>query len=129
MTTKNPLSWKPVRRGRIYCAPACGMGCTVQAFRSVHRSANTLAKKMGKGWKPYVWENMGWHYSVVIDKCAVHPPHSQGQTYWASVYVATQFTARHKDPRKAFKIALAAADLEFESVKASRANLAKVLGV
>lgn len=62
--TRRALSWKPVRRGPIYCAPACGLGCTWLAFKRVTRAAEALARRLGKGWEPEVWENLGWHYSV-----------------------------------------------------------------
>lgn len=59
-----PLSWKPVRRGALYCAPACGGGCTWAAYGEAHRKGNELARRLGPGWSPNVWENLGWHYSA-----------------------------------------------------------------
>lgn len=29
--------------------------------------ANQLAKELGSGWKPYIWENLGWHFRAVSD--------------------------------------------------------------
>jgi hypothetical protein len=64
MKFKRRLGWKPVRRGDIYCAPACGCGCTYQAYLRAVAAAKKLAKEL-PGFKPHVWENVGWHYSVV----------------------------------------------------------------
>lgn len=58
-------SRKPVLRGKIYCAPFCGAKCTKAAFDKATKEAKALAKQLGKGWKPCVWENMGWHWAVV----------------------------------------------------------------
>jgi hypothetical protein len=59
------LSWEPVRRGEVYCSPACGCGCTWEAYQEILQKAENLAKRMGKGWTPRVWENMGWYGKVV----------------------------------------------------------------
>lgn len=58
--------WTPVKSGEIYCSPACGGKCTKGEFDKAHRAAKALCKKMDtKGWKPRVWENLGWHWSIV----------------------------------------------------------------
>jgi hypothetical protein len=59
------LSWKAVRRGARYCAPACGRGCLYEEFQRQTRAAKTVAETLGPGWTPKVWENLGWHASVV----------------------------------------------------------------
>jgi len=64
-TKPKKLSWKARRKGKIYCAPACGADCTWAAYKLAKRRANALAKRMGKGWTIRVHENMGWHYNVV----------------------------------------------------------------
>lgn len=64
MKFKRRLSWKPVRRGDIYCSPACGRGCTYREYLSAVAAAKKLAKEL-PGFKPHVCENLGWHYSVV----------------------------------------------------------------
>lgn len=56
------LSWTPVRRGKVYCSPACGGDCTWAAHYSATRNAAALAKRCGPAFKPVVWENLGWHY-------------------------------------------------------------------
>ena len=56
------LSWKPVRKGRRYCAPACGHGCTYGEYRAAQIKSKALSMMLGPEWQPHVWENMGWHY-------------------------------------------------------------------
>lgn len=64
-----PPSWKP-RAYRLdhvdrFCSAACGRHCTsVEQFKAT-TSAEALARRLGKGWTPFVWENLGWHYRVV----------------------------------------------------------------
>lgn len=69
MKKRKELSWKP-RLGlgqkgvQTYCAPACGRGCTFQEYIDATNAARKLSVRLGAGWKPVVWENMGWFYSV-----------------------------------------------------------------
>jgi hypothetical protein len=59
------LSWEPKRRGDIYCAPACGSGCTLAEYKDAVKRAETLAKRLGPGWTPRVHENLGWHSRAI----------------------------------------------------------------
>lgn len=54
--------WTPVRRGAIYCSPACGYDCTFEAYERAHQLAAELAARLGPGWTTDVWENGAWHY-------------------------------------------------------------------
>ena len=54
----------PVRRGPVYCSPACGCGCSYVAYQRAVVCGLLLALQMGPGWKTTVWENMGWHFAV-----------------------------------------------------------------
>lgn len=65
MRKPKQLSWKPRRRGNIYCAPACGNGCTLDEYRQARKNAKTLAASLGPKWIPRVHENLGWHYSAL----------------------------------------------------------------
>jgi hypothetical protein len=58
------LSWAPIRKGPIYCSPGCGGKCTWAAHLQAKREAARLAKRLGPGWTPHVWENLGWHWKV-----------------------------------------------------------------
>lgn len=55
------LSWKPKRQGHVYCSPACRCGCLYESYVDRKRMADKLAADLGEGWRPRVWENMGWH--------------------------------------------------------------------
>lgn len=54
----------PKLDGDIYCSPACGCGCKKAAFDQASESAQAIAKLLGQGWEPKVWENCGWHFAV-----------------------------------------------------------------
>lgn len=60
------LSWKPVKRGKLYCSPACGGGCTRAAFRAACDAAEACCLKMDRVdlWEIHVWENLGWHWRI-----------------------------------------------------------------
>ena len=77
MGAAKKLSWKAVRRGDIYCAPACGANCTWAAYQKALERGRLCADELGKGWTVYVSENMGWHTTVLSPckriKVAVHP--------------------------------------------------------
>lgn len=73
--------WTPVANGQEYCSPACGMGCTMKAYKAAVASSDDLAKRLNKhgttNWKPRVWENGGWHFAVEMKLsskgfCSVH---------------------------------------------------------
>lgn len=63
MLKKEPkkLSWKAVRRGDLYCAPACGRGCTSLEHMTAMNIARAMVERLGQGWKPEISENLGWH--------------------------------------------------------------------
>jgi hypothetical protein len=71
-TKRKPLSWRAVRRGAIYCAQACGHGCTYEAYKKAQVAALKMAVRLsnvptdikGGKWKVRVWENLGWHWEV-----------------------------------------------------------------
>lgn len=84
------LSWTPVRRGPVYCSPACGYDCKQVDYDRCVLAANELAASLGQGWTPRVWENLGWYYEARlvcnVGHTRVSPP--QGPTpadkWWAS---------------------------------------------
>jgi hypothetical protein len=91
-TKSKSLSWKPVSNGAIYCAPACGCGCTLAAYRQAHQDARELCKRLGKGWKPRVWENMGWHYCAIgaDGYLKVHPNKYSRKVESYTAFLATE---------------------------------------
>lgn len=64
------LSWTPIRKGAIYCSPACGAGCTHKKYMKACDDADKLAakchKEAGGKWVTRVHENLGWHYNVYL---------------------------------------------------------------
>jgi len=64
------------------CAKWCGRGCTEAEYQRAVRAGAALAARLGKGWKPVVWENLGWHHQAVspCGRLKVHPNHGKGFT-------------------------------------------------
>jgi hypothetical protein len=99
-----PLSWTPRRRGATYCAPACGGRCTWAAHQQAETDAKQLAETLGAGWKPRVWENLGWHFSAEREVIAVH---KHGADYTAIFNgPGHSVVGRSRSPRLAVKRAL-----------------------
>ena len=69
------LSWTPKREGAVYCSPACGNGCKWVDYKLASHKASKLAGRLGAGWKPRVWENLGWHWEVQNVHWIVRRPH------------------------------------------------------
>lgn len=63
--------WTPRLHGDIFCSPLCGGRCKKVDFDRVSEQASALAAQLGGGWKPNVWENLGWHYDVVKGNACV----------------------------------------------------------
>lgn len=82
-TQKKQLSWKPIRRGEIYCSSACGGNCKWADYQRARSTSSRIAKQLGTGWDPVVSENLGWHWSVIKGVLSVHP--SSAKQFWASV--------------------------------------------
>jgi hypothetical protein len=65
----NETDWTPrLLPGGKYCSPRCGGAkgyCTKAAFDRATKTSATLAARLGDGWQPRVWENLGWHWEVV----------------------------------------------------------------
>ncbi len=79
--------WTPVHRGGVYCSPACGCGCRYSEYVRVKELAAKLAKHLGPGWSPVVWENSGWHGEAQLETevglMQVSPIAAGG--YWATL--------------------------------------------
>lgn len=78
---------------------------------------NLVARLRGKGWKPVVFENMGWHWRAVSGPVQVYPS-SVGDTFWCMVgsepkrcvggaaFWTPRRTRCFKDPNRAVKDAM-----------------------
>lgn len=62
------LSWKAVKKGKIFCSPGCGRGCTWEEYQIAWEKGKALAERLGFSWTAVVHENLGWHYKAV-SKC------------------------------------------------------------
>lgn len=120
-------SWKPMRRGALYCAPACGRECTWDEYQLAQRKAEAFAKKLGSAWTSNVWENLGWHYrATVMGDGFTGAVYNHGSAtaprYWADFHVGeVQFEAHGRTPRRAVEAAIA------KAFKVERATRAMVL--
>lgn len=103
MVAVKDVDWTPRLRNGIYCSPRCGCDCTKAAYDKAVKDSAALAKRMGDGWEPEVWENMGWHWR--IDKGVFHlwPPktYAKDDQYSAWFNGAHQFIACAKVPEDA----------------------------
>lgn len=116
--------WEPVRRGTIYCSPACGGGCTHGAWVLATNRANELARRMGPGWETRVWENLGWHYEVHKGCCHLHVNRYGDNTrYTAYLNSATQFVKSSDSPEAAVVAAAMEAVAHVHTVTADLAIL------
>lgn len=124
-----PLSWKPVRRGDVYCSPACGMGCSRADYEKAVKESAKLAAALGPRFKPRVWENLGWHYSADSGRCwdgfrALASVHKNSRySYTAFLNTATQFLGDGRSPQAALRKAVRAAKAH---IAALRLDLAKL---
>jgi hypothetical protein len=57
------LSWKARRRGNIYCAPACGAGCTWEQHQRVQQQGRHMRQMMRdpQQWRVHVAEHLHWY--------------------------------------------------------------------
>jgi hypothetical protein len=66
-------SFEPIAHGAIYCSPRCGFRCLRAAYDRAIKEGAALSARMGSGWQSHVWENCGWHYSVVKGIATISP--------------------------------------------------------
>ncbi len=83
MSKEVARDWTPKKRGEIYCAPACGRGCTWTEYEEATIAATDLSTELGDPWKPRVWENLGWHYEVRRPHLSVSPISRAGSAFHA----------------------------------------------
>lgn len=95
-----------MRRGAIYCSPACGGNCTWEAYRQAEKRSKALCENLGSKWKPRVWENLGWHYRAEYTDMAVYPLTSSGRGGY-DADIAGHFIGRGRTPIEAADAAMA----------------------
>jgi len=112
---KKRLSWTPHRKGDIYCSSACGYGCLWKDYQATKEAAQSLVNfltvslstKLGAGWKPRVWEDLGWHYEV---RCRGLKISVRRNSY--TVYIGQWWVEDGKTPKAALRRALETATQE-----------------
>ena len=110
------LSWNPVAKGDTYCSPACGGRCTRTAFQHATGAANALAARLGPGWTPRVWENLGWHWSVGHGELNVNPLSTGFIAYLGERPPGGRWTADGATPIEAIRAVLEVARAELLTV-------------
>lgn len=108
--TREPR-WKPRKlAGGVFCSPACGGRCKRSAYERAKKESAALALFMGNGWRPVVWENLGWHWRAEKGfrqnggaLLEITPSH-EGYVAWFQG--RTQFLAQANSPDRALEFVL-----------------------
>lgn len=108
--------WTPVlyANGTRYCSPLCGAQCTKADYDQAVADGAALAERMGAGWEPRIWENLGWHYNVRKGCAKICPRrYHDGSTVYAAWIepeveglTAMQFICDAADPNDALGFAV-----------------------
>ena len=123
------LSWEPTGEEEMYCAPACGRGCTTKEHDIAVAKAEVLARVLGLGWIPQVWENLGWHYEVrsPCGRLSVHP--GSGSSFIAFLGepggIGGQWAEHGDTPQKAIDATVAVAVAKYKEIGALIEGLAE----
>lgn len=100
------------------CSPQwCGLGCTHADYEAVRQLAEKTCRQLGPGWKPRVFENLGWHGFAEAAGVHVSPPRRAGDRY--SVILNGHYTASAKTARAAVRKAFKLAELDVLALQAS----------
>lgn len=94
----------------IYCSPACGGRCTRVAYEEAVTEAAKLARHMGAGWSPEVWENSGWYFKAHKGLADIHcnSYRSEGvKSYTIFFNTMPQVVKRGVTPEEALGLAIA----------------------
>lgn len=119
-------------QSEIKCSKRCGRGCTRKEYETAEKGALKLARRLGKGWKPDVWENLGWHYAARRGGVRVHP-HPTGPPGFTA-YLNYQkspggrWVASASTPQKAIAKALAIARMERDEIAKAVRKIEQYLG-
>lgn len=90
------------------CASWCGGGCTQEQFDEATSTAWKLAVELGEGWTIRVWENLGWHFSLISPSRTIKVSGARSRGGYTAlisppgeVYGTTGLTGRGDAPRAA----------------------------
>jgi len=120
---------KPQHKGAVYCSAWCRHGCRWSEFKKAEAFAAKLAKSLGRGWTPHVWENMGWHWRVEYGTlCAVYPRSDGYRKFWIDVHVGgRQICLDAKNIASGIRAAISAAKDQAARTMADADKLAKAV--
>lgn len=114
------------------CAEWCGRGCTKAEHDKAVRIARALVRQLGPGWRPRVWENLGWH-SEAVSRCGRITVHQlqfpKGQVHHTA-YLGEpgcgggRWVESSSDPRVAVSSVIAAARRDLARIGAVLKGLA-----
>lgn len=122
-TQREPIGWRPMLKGKIYCSPSCGARCTLAAYNRAHKEAEICKSKLlGSGWTIEVWENMGWFWKVsrgVLEIRSFEP-----SLYTVSVHFCGEtYIYRSRDPKRAIRRVLPPARRRLAEIQATYATM------
>lgn len=88
--------------GDEFCSPGCGHGCTLEQYQAATVQADALMRMLGRGWRPEVWEKLGWSASVVspCGRIRVRPRTAFGVTSY-DANLCGRWATSARDPRSA----------------------------
>jgi hypothetical protein len=107
--------WKPrTLSGGVYCSPACGGRCRRHAYDRAVKEADKLVARLGDGWEPMVWENLGWHWAANKGVAEVYPSTEGSDTtgdyeitgWMVFLRTAVQIVSRAETPEDALGFAV-----------------------
>lgn len=120
MTVEMKHGWVPVRNKDKYCSPLCGGDCLYSDYNEAHKRSKSLCQKLGKGWKPEVWENTGWHWCVVspCQRFRVHNygPRDYGAFLCDKGEVGGRYFSRAETAKKAIAAVVKQAQADLERI-------------
>src|SRR5882724_6015615 len=110
MATFTERDWTPIKRGDMYCSPACGGNCKRSAYDAAVKRAKDAIASMPhpQNWEMRLNENMGWYSSIFCGGMTIIcEPHGSfwallssdkeggggGEAYWSQGQVVYHKTA------------------------------------
>lgn len=94
--------WSPRNLpGGIYCSPACGGACSRADHDRANADATALATRMGDGWGPEVWENLGWHWRITNGAFTMYEDRDGKYSAWFDLTGITKIIVEAATPKDA----------------------------
>lgn len=113
------IRWTATRRGAIYCSAGCGANCTWKAYCDAVKRGAAIARQLGKGWAPQIWENFGWHYCAIYASGTIRASKSSaGYTAYFGANGGGRWTGFGATPIGAVRRAMIAATAERDEITA-----------